>query len=327
MFRERYMEALMVQLEFELQRFDVSADNLIESIFIGGGTPSTVDPQLYQPIFEKVRPYLIANAEITSEANPNSATRSWLEGMFKLGVNRISFGVQSFDDEKLRRLGRAHNTAHALRSIQDASYIGFKHISVDLIYGVQGDDKLLIQSDLDRAFALPIDHISLYALTIEPHTLFEEKPHMADENLEETRWIFNYATSHGFPQYEISNFGQYHSYHNMGYWKHTPYIGIGSGAVGFEGKKRLYPSTDVEAYIKSPLSLRTEELSDNDVLSEKLFLGLRSCIGVDRTVLNDQQMKMAMYLVEENFLRFENGTFYNNDFLLADEIALKIEGY
>jgi len=327
MFRERYMQALMIQLEYELQRFDVSSDNPIESVFIGGGTPSTVDPSLYEPIFERIKPYLIANAEITSEANPNSATRPWLEGMFALGVNRISFGVQSFDDDKLRRLGRAHNTAHALRSIQDASDIGFKHISVDLIYGVQGDSRSLIQSDLDRAFALPIDHISLYALTIEAHTVFEEKPHMADENIEDTRWIFNYAMEHGFPQYEISNFGHYRSYHNMGYWKHTPYMGIGSGAVGFFGNQRLYPSTDVEYYIDSPLSFKTEELSNDDALSEKLFLGLRSCVGVDQEILNDQQTKMAMYLVEENFLRFENGKFYNNDFLLSDEIALKIEGY
>jgi len=321
------MQALMLQLESELKRFDVSSDNPIESVFIGGGTPSTVDPSLYGPIFERIEPYLMANAEITSEANPNSATHSWLEGMFKLGVNRISFGVQSFDDEKLRRLGRAHNTAHALRSIQDASDIGFKHISVDLIYGVQGDSRSLIQSDLDRAFALPIDHISLYALTIEPHTVFEEKPHMADENIEDTRWLFNYALEHGFPQYEISNFGQYRSYHNMGYWKHTPYIGIGSGAVGFFGNQRIYPSTVVEDYINSPLEMHTEELTKDDLLSEKLFLGFRSCIGVDQNILTDQQKQQAMHLVEEHFLRFENGKFYNSDFLLSDEIALKIEGY
>lgn len=321
------MQALMVQLEYELQRFSVAFDNPIESVFIGGGTPSTVDPLLYGPIFERIRPYLIENAEITSEANPNSATKEWLEGMFRLGVNRISFGVQSFNDEKLRRLGRSHNTVHALKSIQEASDIGFKHLSVDLIYGVQGDSRELIRNDLDRAFALPINHLSLYSLTIEANTLFETKPQMADENLDDTEWIFEYVQKHGFPQYEISNFGHYRSYHNLGYWKHTPYIGLGCGAVGFLENCRYYPSTNVENYIHSPLQIQTEELSSADLLSEKLFLGLRSCVGIDPEILNASQRNQALSLVDEKIIRLENGKFYNNDFLLADEIALKIEGY
>ncbi|MBV5320631.1 MAG: radical SAM family heme chaperone HemW, partial [Sulfuricurvum sp.] len=165
--REAYMNAVLVQLNSELLRFNVSAANPIESVFIGGGTPSTVDPALYRPIFEMIDPYLVKNCEITAEANPNSATRTWLEGMFELGVNRLSFGVQSFNNEKLKILGRAHHTQHALEAIRTASAIGYKHLSIDLIYGVSGDTKALLKSDIDQAFLLPIDHISLYALTIE----------------------------------------------------------------------------------------------------------------------------------------------------------------
>jgi oxygen-independent coproporphyrinogen-3 oxidase len=168
------MNALIIQLKMELLRFNVSTENPIETVFIGGGTPSTVEPSLYRPIFEMIDPYLVQGAEITSEANPNSATRSWLEGMFELGVNRLSFGVQSFNNEKLKLLGRAHNTQHALQAIRTAAAIGYKHLSIDLIYGVREDTKALLKADIAQALALPIDHISLYALTIEEETAFEK---------------------------------------------------------------------------------------------------------------------------------------------------------
>ncbi|HEX5670860.1 MAG TPA: radical SAM family heme chaperone HemW, partial [Sulfuricurvum sp.] len=201
--RERYMDALGIQLEYELKRFNVNSSNLIETVFIGGGTPSTVDPKLYIPIFDRIRPYLQKNAEITSEANPNSATKEWLRGMRELGVNRISFGVQSFDDEKLKKLGRAHNTQHAIEAIKNASIIGYEHLSLDLIYGVQGDTKNLLKSDIAQAFSLPIDHISLYALTIEEDTAFEKSPEMANEELDLTQWLFDEISTRGFDQYEI----------------------------------------------------------------------------------------------------------------------------
>ena len=196
--RKAYMDALLSQLEYELHRFEVSSDNKIETVFIGGGTPSTVEPSLYRPIFEKIAPYLSDDCEITSEANPNSATYLWLEGMFELGVNRLSFGVQSFDNEKLKTLGRAHNTAHALEAIRTAAAIGYKHLSIDLIYGVRGDTKELLQSDITQAFLLPIDHLSLYALTIDENTVFEKTPQMAQEELELTRWLFQQIKERGF---------------------------------------------------------------------------------------------------------------------------------
>lgn len=321
------MEALLIQLDFELERFDVSAANPIETLFIGGGTPSTVDPGLYTPIFSRIRPFLKPGAEITTEANPNSATYEWLEGMFNLGVNRVSFGIQSFDDAKLNRLGRAHNTQHARSAIINASTVGFQHLSLDLIYGVQGDTQELLQRDLDEAFSFPIDHISLYALTIEEHTAFETMPQMAHEELELTQWLFDSIRSKGFEHYEISNFGIYRSEHNLGYWRYKPYIGIGAGAVGFRSSKRLYPSADIEHYIEHPLEIHEESLNDNEILSEKLFLGFRSIIGVEKNLLSDQQNQRARMLVQEKILTEDQERYFNTNFLLADEIALRIEGY
>ncbi len=325
--RGRYMDALLVQLEHELERFAAAGERTIETVFIGGGTPSSVDAPLYAPLFERFRPFLAEDAEITSEANPNSATREWLEGMRGLGVNRISFGVQSFDEAKLRALGRAHHSEHALRAIADASVLGFSHLSIDLIYGVSGDTRPLLQKDIETAFSLPIDHISLYALTIEENTLFENMPDKAREELELTRWLFGEVAKQGFEHYEISNFGRSRSRHNLGYWEHKPYIGLGSGAVGFLGKERYYPSTSVEGYIKTPLFCRVEELGDGDLLSEKLFLGFRSCVGVDAKLLTPAQKKRADLLLSEGLLEWRNGRYTNTDYLLADEIALRVEGF
>lgn len=325
--RERYMKALLEQLRCEMERFGVSADNRIETVFIGGGTPSTVEPELYRDIFDAISPYLEEGCEITAEANPNSATREWLKGMQRLGVNRISFGVQSFDEAKLRTLGRAHRSDHALNAIRQAAEIGFEHLSLDLIYGVAGDTKALLLRDIEQAFSLPIDHISLYALTIEESTLFENKPEMADEKLDLTRWLFNEIASRGFEQYEISNFGRYRSRHNLGYWEHKPYIGIGAGAVGFLDHRRFYPSNDVDYYIQHPCETTVETITQEALSSENLFLGFRSCVGVDRALLSEKQANQADLLIKEGLLVLRDGRIYNTDFLLADEIALRVEGF
>ncbi len=317
------MEALCAQLEFELKRFNV-AHKEIESIFIGGGTPSTVAPNLYEKLFDMLNPYLGENIEITSEANPNSATQTWLEKMHKLGVNRISFGVQSFDDAKLKLLNRAHNSTQAKEAVLNAKKVGFKNISLDLIYATLGDTKELLENDLQTAFSLPINHLSAYALTIEEGTPFEKKPYMSKERLTLTSWLFKKIKKFGFKQYEISNFGSYQSSHNLGYWKYKNYIGLGSGAVGKLGMQRYYPTAIIEEYIKNPLNIKTEQLDLIDKKTEQIFLGLRSCVGVHKDILNTKELEKAELLVQEKKLLLKNDTFYNKEYLLADEIALFI---
>lgn len=317
------MEALLVQLDFELEHFCVTP-NSIETLFIGGGTPSTIAPKLYKNLFEKLKPYLKKDAEITSEANPNSATKEWLLGMHALGVNRISFGVQSFNKEKLHLLNRAHTPLQAKEAVLHAKEAGFENISLDLIYATLGDTKALLEEDLNTAFALPINHLSAYALTIEEGTPFASKPQMSNEGLELTTWLFEKIRTFGFEQYEISNFGRYKSKHNLGYWEYKEHIGLGSGAVGKLGQERFYPTPDVEAYISNPLNIRKEILSHEDSKLEKIFLGLRSCIGVEQEILSAQELQRAHLLVAEKKLFFQNGTFYNTEYLLADEITLFI---
>ena len=315
------MQMLLVQLEYELKRFQVQK-NSIETIFIGGGTPSTVAPELYVPIFELLSPLLQADAEITSEANPNSATLEWLEGMKQLGVNRISFGVQSFNKEKLKLLNRAHTPEMAQEALLNAAKIGFTNLSLDIIYATLGDTKELLEYDLATAFSLPINHISAYALTIEEGTVFASRPQISSEQLELTQWLFERIKKEGFEQYEISNFGSYRSQHNLGYWQYKDYIGLGAGAVGKQGQTRFYPTPNIEEYIANPLKIDTEALTLQDQHIEKILLGLRSSVGVQNTLLSDEEKIKASILVQENKLYVKNDTFYNSDYLLADEIAL-----
>ena len=319
------MQALHKQLFFELERFDAKKDS-IESLFIGGGTPSTIDPELYKPIFELLQPYLKENIEVTSEANPNSAGKEWLKGMHDLGVNRVSFGVQSFDEDKLKALNRAHNPQQAKDAILYAKEIGIRHISLDLIYNYQGDTKKLILNDINTALSLPIDHISAYELTIEDGTKFSATPEVRQENENLAFYVTEQIEQRGFKSYEISNFGTYQSQHNKGYWQIKDYIGAGAGAVGFLKDRRFYPTTGIEAYIANPLAATEEVLTADELLTERVLLGLRSCIGVEKASLSEEMLEKAEFLCKEKKLMFSDTHYHNENFFLSDEFALYILG-
>ena len=317
------MLSLKKQLLHELKRFNVK-EKEIETVFIGGGTPSTVDPILYQPIFDLLKPFIKDNAEITTEANPNSASKTWLQGMYNLGVNRVSFGVQSFNAAKLKALNRAHSPQEAKTAILTAKEIGFKNLSLDLIYNYQGDTEALLKSDIKQAFELPINHISAYELTIESGTKFASTPKVRQENDELAFFVADEITKHGFKHYEISNFGTYQSEHNKGYWNLTDYMGVGTGAVGFLKETRYYPTTDIELYIKEPLLIKEEPLTKEELLTERLFLGLRSNIGVNENILDEAMKKRADFLVEKEKLIKEEDVYKNMNFFIADELVLYI---
>ena len=317
------MKALHRQLVFELERFEAK-ENSIETLFIGGGTPSTVSPELYAPIFELLRPYLKNDAEITTEANPNSATEFWLSGMKALGVNRISFGVQSFDKKKLTELNRAHTPQQAKEAILNAHVLAFEHLSLDLIYNYRGDTKTLLENDIKQAFELPIDHISAYELTIEDGTKFSSTPEVRQEDENLAFFVADEIIKRGFPAYEISNFGKYQSRHNKGYWELENYIGAGAGAVGFLKDTRFYPQTGIEAYINDPLKITEEHLSSDELLTERLFLGLRSNVGIEKSILTADMSTKAKLLADEKKLTESRTHYFNKNYFLSDELALFI---
>jgi len=317
------MQALHTQLSFELKRFDAKKEQ-VKTLFIGGGTPSTVNSKLYEPIFELLSPYLAKDAEITTEANPNSATKAWLKGMKALGVNRVSFGVQSFNNDKLKALNRAHSPQQARDAILHAKEMGFEHLSLDLIYNYQGDTKALLLSDIEEAFTLPIDHISAYELTIEDGTKFSSTPEVAQENENLAFFVANEIKKRGFTHYEISNYGSYQSKHNKGYWELENYIGAGAGAVGFLKNRRFYPTTSIENYIENPLQIAEEALSEDELLTEKIFLGLRSNIGIEKVPISEKMQERANFLCREKKLICSDSHYFNDNFFLSDELALYI---
>jgi oxygen-independent coproporphyrinogen-3 oxidase len=315
------MKALLIQIEHEIKRYDISKSNPIDTLFIGGGTPSAIEARLYEHIFDTLREYFVDDIEITTEANPNSATKEWLSDMYSMGVNRVSFGVQSFDDTKLKLLGRNHTKDIAIKAIENATKI-YKNISTDIIYNVKDDTMSLLKTDIDQALSFGINHISSYSLTLEANTKFANSD-MAidDENI--SRKMIEYISSY-LPQYEISNFGTYQSRHNLGYWQYYDYVGVGAGAVGFRRDSRYYPTSDVSTYISNPTNISIENLSRDDIVLEKLFLGFRSCVGVDMDILNSRQKEIVNILLDESKLYQKDNRVYNSDYLLADEVALYI---
>jgi len=324
--RDDYIKALCKQLKFELNNI---GKNIIKTIFIGGGTPSTIGDKEYRDIFDILTPYITNTKEITCEANPNSATFNWLENIYKLGVNRISFGVQSFNEEKLKFLNRNHTANMAINAIENAKKIGFEHINCDIIYDTILDTKELIDYDLNMIQTLPIDHVSAYSLTLEEGTKFYNKSNVRVEDVDMAKYIFKILEKNGFYQYEISNFAKdknAQSKHNLGYWKYEQYLGIGAGAVGCIDHKRLYNEKDINLYINNPTNyIDIEVLSDEDIKVEKILLGLRCSVGVKKSMLNDKELKQAYNLIKLDKLQLsDENIFYSLDFLLADELALYI---
>ncbi len=321
------MNALKKQLKNDLENYVNKHNKKIETVFIGGGTPSTIKAFEYEEIFEMIKPYLEEFAEITTEANPNSASYEWLESMKNLGVNRVSFGVQSFDNDKLKFLGRAHNSNSAIKAIQNAKEIGFKGINCDIIYGVQNDTMESLKKDFDTAFSLPITHLSAYSLTIEEGTKFFDRSSVKIDDEELSYEIFDYINKNGFHQYEISNFAknkESESKHNYGYWQHKEYLGVGAGAVGYVNQERHYPSKSIEEYIKNPLFFDVEKIDLDDVKTEKILLGFRSLNGVEISLFNEEEMKKIDDLIQYNKVYIENNKVFNKNFLLSDELALYI---
>ena len=322
-----YMKALTYQLEIEINDYVRKYNKTIDTIFIGGGTPSAVNYKEYEEIFKIIQPFINDYTEITTEANPNSATIDWLKGMYNLGVKRISFGVQSFDDEKLKFLGRSHNSNRAVKAIQDADSIGFKAINCDIIYGVTGDDIESLKKDFNIIETLPITHISAYSLIIEEGTKFFNKNSIKIDDELLSQEIFSHLENIGFNQYEISNFAtenKYESKHNKGYWQHKEYLGIGAGAVGYKNKIRYYPHKEIEKYINNPLFSDIEKLSDEDIKTEKVLLGFRTSLGVNLDIFTKNEKLKIDDLTNSNKLTIVNNRLYNSNFLIADELALYI---
>ena len=235
-----YVDALLADLDRDLREFGAAiAHRPLHSLFFGGGTPSLFAPDAIARILDGVaaRISLPRGIEITLETNPGTVEHGRFDGYLAAGVSRLSFGVQSFDDDKLRRLGRIHSAADAERAIRDARDAGYDNINLDLMYALPGQTLAGALADIEQALALAPTHISHYQLTLEPNTLFAARPPKLPD--EDSAWDMQEACQQrladtGYEQYEVSAYALdgRRCVHNLNYWRFGDYLGIGAGAHG-----------------------------------------------------------------------------------------------
>ena len=287
--REEYVEALLC--EITARRKEVKEP--VKTIYIGGGTPSTLTAEDIGHIIETIGAK--EAEEITMEINPGDATPDYLRALRAAGVNRLSIGIQSFQDHLLKLIGRRHTAVQAIEAVHWAQEAGFDNISIDLMYALPMQTPQVWMRDLVVALHLGVQHISSYGLMYEEGTMLTKmrdngliKPVDEDTEIKMYDQLCKHLKNGGFVHYEVSNFALpgYESKHNSNYWNGTPYIGVGAGAHSYVGKIRSWNPDDVEAYIQGikddTLQRESETLTDTDLYNERIMLGLRTSRGVPR---------------------------------------------
>ena len=285
---DRYLDALEQEL---IQVSELHPPDVIDTIFVGGGTPTVLDPLQMKRLCAMIRnsfPNLSENYEWTMEANPGTTDREKLAAMLAGGVNRISFGAQSFDAEELQRIGRIHQPGDVIQSIANARAEGFQNLSVDLMFGLPNQTVQRFQENVERALSLDLPHYSVYSLKVEEHTLFHtlyERGQLPlpseDEEVDMYRFLLNRMQQAGRIAYEVSNFAKvgFESKHNTTYWRNESYYGLGAGAHGYLRGKRHWNIKAVQGYIDAalrglPIAEQTE-ISLQDAMEDFWMVGLR----------------------------------------------------
>jgi putative oxygen-independent coproporphyrinogen III oxidase len=295
--QDQWREALLADLAHEA---GLLPGRTLTSIFFGGGTPSLMDPGTVAAVIAAAREYwpCADDVEITLEANPNSAEAARFAELAAAGVNRISLGLQSFDDASLAFLGRAHSADEGLRALE-AAQSAVARVSFDLIYALPGDDEVRWAATLDRALGLGTEHLSLYELTIEPGTRFASmvaRREFEPLDAEMAARLFEYTQARtalaGLPAYEISNHARpgAESRHNLTYWRYGDYAGVGPGAhgrrTGMRTVRHRKPENFLAGVARNGHGLVEEEyLASEEAASEALVMGLRLDEGIDPAAL------------------------------------------
>lgn len=324
-----YLTALNNEIKLASKHFGKGGSNdKITSVFIGGGTPSLIDSKHIEKLLENVKNHynLAEDAEITIEANPESLTEEKLVTYKRLGVNRLSVGVQSLSDENLKTIGRIHDKKTALECLNTAKKY-FENVSCDLMIGLPFDSVELVKSEVET-LAKIVCHLSCYTLILEYGTPLEKlvsagkvKLPSDDETIDLLSAAVETLKKCGFERYEVSNFakGEHISEHNFGYWMREEYLGFGAGAhsylkarngaVSLESETRFSSLSSVEEYVEAVNSADdyfdivrddAEELDNDAIFDEKIMLGLRTSFGVEKALIEPSKLqKYAKYFVEQ----------------------------
>ena len=293
----------------------------ISSIYFGGGTPSILNKEeiksLIHTLYDNFR--IDHDAEITLECNPDDLNTKKLLELKKIGINRLSIGIQSFDDADLKFMNRSHNAKEALNCIQFAKESGFDNITIDLIYGLPNQSNENWKKNLARMLSLDIQHFSAYSLTVEPKTKLK---HLIDKKLvtplddkitvEHFNTLVEIANENNFIHYEISNFGKegFISKHNSAYWKNKHYLGVGPSAHSFNGSSRQWNVASNKQYIEkvneNDSYFEVEQLSNTQQYNEYIFTALRTIWGVELDYINKQFGHEALNYFKKQVINWEN---------------------
>ena len=318
----RYVDAVCCELQL---RKDYLAGAPVKTLYFGGGTPSRLSPEQLGRIISSIdSTFGLGNLEeLTVECNPDDITPDYVCAIRSLGVNRISMGVQTFNDNLLGFLRRRHTAAQALNAVRICHDSGISNISIDLMYGLPGQTLEMFRSDLEAAVSAGVQHISSYCLSYEDGSalkrmLSECKVVPATDELCSSMFTLMCDTLRdaGFEHYEISNFclPGYHSRHNSSYWDSTPYLGLGAGAHSYNGTSRQWNPSDLDAYMNGiehgAPQFEIENLSAKDLYNEKLMLSLRTSSGLNLSALSTPDrlsvLQSAESLISTGSLQFED---------------------
>jgi oxygen-independent coproporphyrinogen-3 oxidase len=288
-----FIDALLKEASL---RKDYLENEIVSTIYLGGGTPSVFSTKELGTILNYIyKLFKVAgDCEITIELNPDDVQPAYLQGLKNHNINRVSLGIQSWRDSDLQMLNRRHNSATAVKALKETLNAGFENVTIDLIYGIPGMSLQEWTSNLDFSFSFNIQHLSAYHLTFEPDTVFGKMLKKGliseiddDESAAQFNILIEKAESAGFIQYEISNFGKpdYFSVHNSNYWKQINYIGLGPSAHSFNGYSRQWNVRDLKNYIKSldtgKSFFEREELDIKTRFNEYIMTSLRTMWGID----------------------------------------------
>lgn len=335
-----------IKKEIQLRHNELE-NKTLKSLYFGGGTPSVLSVDEIKSLIDEIQKYFSFdnNIEITLESNPDDLNKNFLEELSQTEINRLSIGTQSFFDEDLKLMNRAHNASEAKSSIKRAQDFGLANISIDLIYGSPTSNFEIWKDNLSKTIELQVPHVSSYALTVEPKTALEKwiengkirSPEETEQN-QEFYYMKDFLKDNGFDHYEISNFGKpgFHSKHNSAYWKSEPYLGIGPSAHSYNGHlERSWNIANNPIYIKNLnqniLPIEKEILTEKDRFNEMIMIGLRTIWGVDLNKFNQNfSSEVIDYLNQEIKSKIESGILeIENNYLkipekhwfLADGIA------
>lgn len=287
--KEHLIVEYLNALEKEIKHF--YKNEQLKTVYLGGGTPSLLSVDEFAKIIQLFN--INENSEITAELNPEGYSKNGLEVKYLddlriAGVNRISIGAQSFNDDILGLINRRHNSSQIIQAIKNAKLAGFKNISLDFIYGLPNQTLEMFISDLKQAVNFDIQHISLYGLSIEKGCYFHDnKPqNIADDDLQADMYLsaVEFLTNNGFKHYEFSNFAKegFESKHNLNYWNNNEYYAFGTASHGYLNNERFSHTNSVEDYIAAPLEHIIEfDENSKSKLEEEIFLGFRKMCGID----------------------------------------------